>query len=82
VTQYYWRGKQGIAYHTDLSNGELDVVDPFFDSVEAAESYLERQNENTGNGTYEDMVLYDTGGRRIEEAVEVLTDQSGFTDFL
>ena len=43
---------------------------------------LERQNENTGNGTYEDMVLYDTGGRRIEEAVEVLTDQSGFTDFL
>jgi hypothetical protein len=81
VTQYYWRGKQGIAYHTDLSNGELDVVDPFFDSIGAADSYLETE-ANGCEDLYDDLALYDTDGNRIKEAVEVLTDQSGFADFV
>lgn len=77
----YWNGKQGVLYHTDLSDGELDIVDPFFDSVEAAESYLDRVADGN-QSLYEDMVLYDSDGNKIEEAVEVLTDQAGFGDYL
>ena len=80
-TQYYWQGKQGVLYHTYLSGGELDVVDPFFDSIEAAESYLE-QEADSQQELYDDMVLYDADGNKIKEAVEVLTEQSGFSDYM
>jgi hypothetical protein len=56
------------------------VVDPFFNSIEAAESYLEREADSQQE-LYDDMVLYDADGNKIKEAVEVLTDQSGIMDF-
>lgn len=71
-------GDGGVLYHT--ANGD-DKVDPFFDSVEDAERFLERQAEQHGEDRYQGMVLRKTGNRKVEEATDVLTDQSGIGDF-
>ena len=57
------------------------MVDPFFNSIEAAESYLE-QEADSQQELYDDMVLYDADGNKIKEAVEVLTEQAGFSDYM
>jgi hypothetical protein len=77
-TQYYWVGDEGILYHT--SEGE-DRVDPFFDTVDDAEQFLETQAQQYGEDRYEAMVLRKTGNRKVMEAVEVLTQQTGVTDW-
>jgi hypothetical protein len=70
-----------VTYHTESANGGIEVVDPFFDTVDDADRYLEQQTVN-GNEEYaKGFVLYDTRGGRIKEAVEVLTDQSDLGDF-
>ncbi|MDY6778056.1 MAG: hypothetical protein SVU32_05280 [Candidatus Nanohaloarchaea archaeon] len=77
-TQYYWSGDQGVLYHTE--QGE-DMVVPFFDTVEDAERFLEQQADRYGNDRYSGMVLRKTGNQKVEEATDVLTDQSGLADF-
>jgi hypothetical protein len=77
-TQYYWVGDEGVLYHTEK---EEDVVLPFFDTVEAAEQFLENQADRNGEERYQGMVLRKTGNQKVEEAVEVLTSQSGLTDW-
>ncbi|MDY6778799.1 MAG: hypothetical protein SVU32_09105, partial [Candidatus Nanohaloarchaea archaeon] len=77
-TQYYWSGEQGILYHSE--QGE-DMVVPFFDSVDDAERFLERQADQYGEDRYKGMVLRKTGNRKVEEATDVLTEQSGLADF-
>lgn len=77
-TQYYWSGDDGILYHGE--KGE-DMVLPFFDSVEDAERFLEHQAETYGKDRYGGMVLRKTGNQKVEEATDVLTDQSGLADF-
>ena len=77
-TQYYWVGDEGVLYHTEK---EEDVVIPFFDSVREAEQFLEAQADQFGEDRYSGMVLRKTGNQKVEEAVEVLTSQSGLGDF-
>jgi len=78
-TQYYWSGEDGILYHTEKHG---DRVNPFFETVEDAERFLEHQAEEYGKDRYEGFVLRKTGNRKVEEAVEVLMDQSGLQDFM
>jgi hypothetical protein len=73
-TQYYWSGDGGVVYHTE---GEDKMVDPFFGSVEEAERYLENLADVHGRERYENLVLRKSGNRKVLEATEVLTEQSG-----
>jgi hypothetical protein len=57
------------------------LVDPFFGSVEEAERYLESLADLHGEDQYTGLVLRKTGNQRVEEATEVLTEQSGLTDW-
>lgn len=77
-TQYYWSGEDGVVYHTEQGD---DMVHPFFDTVEDAERFLERQADQHGKDRYSGMVLRKTGNRKVEEATDVLTEQSGIADF-
>lgn len=77
-TQYYWSGENGILYHTE--QGE-DIVDPFFDSEEEADRFLDNQAEKLGEDRYSGMVLRKTGNQKVKEATDVLTSQSGIADF-
>ncbi|GCF16241.1 hypothetical protein Harman_41760 [Haloarcula mannanilytica] len=77
-TQYYWVGDEGVLYHTQRQE---DVVVPFFDTVRDAERFLESQADRYGEDRYTGMVLRKTGNQKVEEAVEVLTSQSGLEDF-
>jgi len=76
--QYYWSGEDRILYHTEK---EEDMVIPFFNTVDTAEKFLENQADQNGKERYQGLVLRKTGNRRVEEATDVLTDQSGPTDF-
>lgn len=82
--QYYWAKSvddehTGVLYHTEFNT---EFVDPFFDSEEEADRYLERLAEENGQEQYQGAVLRDDRGRKVKEAVEVLMDQSGIQDFL
>jgi len=76
--QYYWSGESGVVYHTET---EDEMVDPFFGSVDEAERYLESLADRHGNQRYEGLVLGKSGNRKVKEATEVLTEQSGLGDF-
>jgi len=77
-TQYYWSGEDGVVYHTESGD---ELVDPFFGSIEKAERYLENLADLHGEKQYTGMVLRKSGNRKVEEATEVLTEQSGLTDW-
>jgi hypothetical protein len=78
LTRYYWSGEDGVVYHTE-TDGEM--VDPFFNSVEEAERYLESLADMNGKEQYDGLVLRKSGNRKVMEATEVLTEQSGLTDW-
>ena len=78
LTRYYWSGEDGVVYHTET---EGEMVDPFFNSVEEAERYLEGLADMNGKDRYEGLVLRKSGNRKVMEATEVLTEQSGLTDW-
>lgn len=60
-----------------------DEADPFFDSIEDAENFLEKQAETSeSKERYEGMSLYKVRNKKVEDAVEVLMDQSGIQDFM
>jgi hypothetical protein len=77
-TQYYWRGEDGVVYHTKT---EGEMVDPFFNSVEEAERYLESLADMNGKDQYDSLVLRKSGNQKVMEATEVLTEQSGLADW-
>ena len=77
-TQYYWSGENGIVYHTETGD---EMADPFFDSIEQAERYLENIADRHGKEQYDGLVLRKSGNRKVMEATEVLTEQSGLTDW-
>ncbi|MXR52389.1 hypothetical protein GRX03_12340 [Halovenus sp. WSH3] len=77
-TQYYWSGENGVVYHTESGD---ELVDPFFGTVQEAEQYLENLADLHGKEQYTSMVLRKSGNRKVEEATEVLTEQSGLTDW-
>lgn len=77
---YYWLNPDtGAAlYHTEV-NGE--EANPFFGSVDEAERYLEKHcGEEVSQ--YEGLTLYNAKVEKVEDAVEVLTDQSGIDEFV
>ncbi|RMB12928.1 hypothetical protein [Haloplanus aerogenes] len=57
------------------------MVDPFFGSIEEAERYLEDLADRHGKEQYIGLVLRKSGNRKVEEATEVLTEQSGIADW-
>jgi hypothetical protein len=77
-TQYYWRGDEGVVYHTGVGD---ELVDPFFNTVKEAENYLEELADRHGKEQYDGLVLRKSGNRKVMEATEVLTEQSGLTDW-
>ncbi|WP_436935729.1 hypothetical protein [Halovenus marina] len=77
-TQYYWSGENGVVYHTE--SGE-EIVDPFFNSIEEAENYLESLADKHSKERYDGLVLRKSGNTKVEEATEVLTEQAGLTDW-
>lgn len=79
-TVYYWLNPDtGAAlYHTEV-NGE--EANPFFGSVSEAEQYLEKLG-NDQPERYEGLSLYKAKVQKVEDAVEVLTDQSGIDEFV
>ncbi|WP_181687359.1 hypothetical protein [Halorhabdus salina] len=77
-TQYYWSGEDGVVYHTESGD---ELVNPFFDSVEEAERYLENLADIHGKEQYDSLVLRKSGNRKVKEATAVLTSQSGLGDF-
>lgn len=76
---YYWLNPDtGAAlYHTE-ANGE--EANPFFGSVGEAEQFLEKRSQSSTE-EYEGLSLYEARVEKIEDAVEVLMDQSGIDDF-
>jgi len=77
-TQYYWSGDDGVVYHTESGD---EMVDPFFDTIDEAERFLQNQADQYGEHRYENMVLRRAGNMKMKEATEVLTEQSGLTDW-
>ena len=77
-TQYYWSGENGVVYHTEAGD---ELVDPFFGSVEEAEHYLQNLADLHGKEPYNGLVLRRTSNQKMKEATEVLTEQSGLTDW-
>jgi hypothetical protein len=81
ATVYYWYDPDtGAALeHTGL-NDEKTV--PFFPDEETAHDYLEKRAEAGGKERYEGLSLYKARTRKVGDAVDVLTDQSGIEDFV
>jgi hypothetical protein len=77
-TQYYWSGDDGVVYHTKAGD---EMVDPFFDSIDEAERFLETQADLYGRERYQNLVLRRAGNMKMKEATEVLTEQSGLTEW-
>ena len=78
-TVYYWLNPDtGAAlYHTEI-NG--DEADPFFGSAGEAEQFLEKRG-GQDTDRYQGFSLYKAKVQKIEDAVDVLTDQAGIEDF-
>jgi hypothetical protein len=74
---FYWLNPDtGAAlYHTEINDEEAD---PFFGSIGEAEQFLEKQGKPE---RYEGLSLYKARVEKVEDAVEVLMDQSGIDDF-
>jgi hypothetical protein len=79
-TVYYWFNPETgtMVYHNEVD--EYDA-DPFFGSIGEAETYLKQQASQDNSESYEDLSLYKLKIRKVEEAVNFLTDQPGIDDF-
>lgn len=81
TTVYYWLDPAtGAAlYHTGAYD---DEADPFFDSMEEAETFLEQQaDQGEAADRYEAASLYKARTRKVEDAKDVLLDQAGIDEF-
>jgi hypothetical protein len=82
VGQYLWLDPDtGAAlYHTTVFD---DEADPFFESAETTERFLERQHElqPEDEDRYERMSLYKIRLPKEKDAIDVLLDQSGLDEF-
>jgi hypothetical protein len=81
--QYYWFDPDTNAalYHATAYN---DEANPFFEDAEDAERFLQQQAEAVDEATkerYHRLSLYAASVRKQEDAVEVLMEQAGLTDF-
>lgn len=77
---YYWVNPETDAalVHTEVGDEEAIL---FFDSVGAAESYLEARVEYGAEDRYETLSLYEATVQKIGDATDVLTEQTGIHEF-
>lgn len=78
---YYWLDPDtgSVLYHTEVND---EATAPFFGDVGSAETYLEQRAEAGDREGYANYSLYRARTRKVGDAVDVLTDQSGIEDFL
>jgi hypothetical protein len=78
-TVYYWFDPDSgaLLYHTGVNEYGAD---PFFSSIGEAETFL-KQQAGKDDANYEEMSLYEARIKKVEDAVDVLMDQSGIDDF-
>lgn len=81
ATAYYWLDPDtGAALEHTGVNDEKTV--PFFPDEESAFDYLEKRADAEGKERYENLSLYKARTRKVGDAVDVLTEQSGIGDFV
>lgn len=81
ATVYYWLDPQtGAALHHTGVNDEEAI--PFFPDEGTARDYLENRAGTGDPEQYTGLSLYKTRRRKVADAVDVLTDQAGFDDFV
>lgn len=78
---YYWIDPDTGAALEHTSVGDEGTI-PFFGSEEAAEECLEKRAEMGDEEDYAGLSLYRGRTRKVSDAVDVLTDQSGIEDFM
>lgn len=81
TTVYYWLNPMtGAAlYHTGVNDEETI---PFFPDEFTARDYLEQRAGAGDPEQYDGLSLYKARTRKVADAVDVLTDQAGFDDFV
>ena len=79
VFAWYDPDTDSLLYHTEVNE---EFADPFFDSEADARSFLEKRAETGDNDQYENLSLKKLRGKKVGDAVEVLTDQSGLEEFV
>lgn len=55
---------------------------PFFPDEDTVCDYLETRAETSDPEQYDGLSLYTARTRKVADAVDVLTDQAGFDDFV
>lgn len=80
ATLYYWMDPEtgGALYHTEAYD---DEAAPFFPSTDEAVRFFEQQAEQIDEDRYERMSLYKARVTKDMDALDVLMDQSGLSDF-
>jgi len=77
----YWLDPDtGAALEHTGVNDERTI--PFFADEQEAKEYLEHRAELDGKDKYDGLSLYQARTRKVGDAVDVLTDQSGIEDFV
>lgn len=81
-TLYAWYDPDTDTYLTHAEAGD-EFATPFFEEEEAARRFLDhRAREVDDNDRFDGLSLQKLRAKKIGEAVEVLTDQSGIHDFV
>lgn len=75
--QYYRSGEKGLVYHMETENR---MIDSSFGSTSRTERDSENLADRHGKEQYTSLVLRKFGKKKIQEATEVLTEQSGLGD--
>lgn len=81
ATVYYWLDPEtgSVLEHTTV--GDEQTI-PFFAEEGRAMDYLEKRADTDTETDYSDFSLYKARVRKVGDAVDVLTDQSGIDDFM
>jgi hypothetical protein len=76
--RYYWSTDNGVLFHTGVGD---ERVNPFFDTVDEAEDFLQKRADMNGQNKYSGATLRVAGGEKVMEATNVLTSQAGIGQF-
>jgi len=80
ATVYYWLDPETGSALEHTTVGDEQTI-PFFADQDRAKAYLENRAE-TSDTDYSDFSLYKAKIRKVGDAVDVLTAQSGIDDFM
>lgn len=81
TTIFYWLNPEtgGALVHTEVNEEETI---PFFPAEDEARAYLENRAATGDPEQYDGLSLYEARTRKVADAVDVLTDQAGFDEFV